>query len=170
MFRSVEMIDAGLHATMRACCRGDSPWPLVLTGPAGTGKTCAALCLADYAEGRAEYYTTLGLCETVTRSQLGRLEWSNCGRGGTVWPEQFWSSIASAALVVLDELGCREKVSDHHYECVKRLIDDRHGRPLVVVSNIALQGIAVVYDDRIASRLAAGTVVNVAGRDRRLAK
>ncbi len=168
VFRSVGMIHADLRRQIRLAVTGEAPWPLFVHGPAGTGKSCAALCLLDYAAFGGEYFSTPGLCETVTRSQQGRLEWSHEGRGGTLWPEQFWKRMASAALVVMDELGCREKVTDHHYECVKRLIDDRHGKPLVVLSNLDLETLTVLYDDRVASRLAAGTVVMLEGDDRRL--
>jgi hypothetical protein len=51
---------------------------------------------------------------------------------------------------------------------VKTAIEERHNRPLVVVSNLTLSEIATNYDARIASRLAAGTVFETAGEDQRL--
>lgn len=159
-------IDPALRTAIRAAVLAETPWPLVVHGPAGCGKTCAALCVLDHAGG--EYHTAAGLCETIIRAQQGRLEWSHEGRGGMLWPEQFWRKLAAASLVVLDELGSRERVSDHHYECVKRVLDDRAGKPLIVLSNLGLEKIASLYDDRIASRLAAGTVVRMEGDDRRL--
>ncbi len=144
---------------------GRSPWPLVMTGSAGTGKTCAALCLVDYAHGR--YWTAADLCDLLVRAQQGRLEWSNCGYGGTHWPEHVWGWVAGASVLALDEIGTRT-VSDFAYETVKRVIDEREGKPLVVVSNLTLEALARVYDDRVVSRLAAGTVVEMAGRDRRV--
>lgn len=151
---------------INAVASGESPWPLVLIGKPGTGKTCAALCMLDYAGG--QYYTVASLCSLLIQSQQGRLEWSHEGRGGTLWPEQFWTRLAREPLVVLDELGCRAQVSDAQYEAVKNVIEERHARPLVVISNLAVSDLARVYDDRIASRLAAGTVFEVEGEDRRL--
>jgi hypothetical protein len=142
------------------------PWPLFLCGLAGTGKTCAALCLLDYSGG--EYHTVSGLCDLVIRAQQGRLEWFSGGYGGKVWPEKLWESLANTPLLVLDELGTREKVSDQHYEVVKNCIDKRHGKPLVVISNLELDRVAAIYDDRISSRLVAGTVFEFTGKDRRL--
>lgn len=81
--------------------------------------------------------------------------------------EGFWGWLSGRNLIVLDELGCRGLVSDHHYEAVKRLLDERHGKPLIVIANTDLAGIERLYDDRVASRLSAGTVVSVAGKDRR---
>jgi hypothetical protein len=121
------------------------------------------LCLLDYAGGR--YWTAAGLCDTLIRAQSGRLQWSNGGYGGTHWPEDVWKSVGAAPLVVLDEIGSRTP-SDFAYETVKRVLDEREGRPLVVVSNLALEAITRLYDDRVASRLAAGTVVEVVGGSR----
>jgi DNA replication protein DnaC len=155
-----------VRRSVRALVAGELPWPLFLEGPAGVGKTSAALAMLDHAGG--EYHTAAGLCATLIRSQQGRLEWHREGRGGVVWPEKFWERYAAAPLVVLDELGCRATVSEFHYEAVKQAIDERHGKPLVVISNLTLGDVAKVYDDRVFSRLAAGTVVRMEGRDRRI--
>jgi DNA replication protein DnaC len=80
----------------------------------------------------------------------------------------FWQRIREASFVVLDELGCRDRVSDHVYEAVKRLLDEREGRPLMVLSNLDLEAIEKLYDDRLTSRLAAGTVVELIGPDMRV--
>jgi chromosomal replication initiation ATPase DnaA len=151
---------------MRATAFGESPWPLFIHGPAGTGKTCAGLSLLDHAGG--EYFTAASLCEKVIDAQQGRLAWSHEGRSGTLWSEMFWRKVGSEPLVVLDVLGCRDNVTDHGYETIKRLLDERQGMPLIAISNHPLEMLANIYDDRIASRLAAGTVVELAGSDRRL--
>lgn len=164
--RVPEAILDALRGELRDLVTGKSPWPLYLHGKAGVGKTCAALCLLDYAGG--EYHTVSGLCDLLIRAQQGRLEWSNVGVGGTLWPEQVWDKIAKAPLLVLDELGTREKVSDAHYEVVKTAIDERHGKPFVVISNHSLETVAALYDERIFSRLSAGTVLLLEGKDRRL--
>lgn len=85
-----------------------------------------------------------------------------------LWPEKLWAKLARAHLVVVDELGSRDRVSDHHYECVKRIIDERQGQPLALASNHDIEALARLYDDRIASRIAAGTVLGLDGDDRRL--
>jgi DNA replication protein DnaC len=137
-------------------------WPIVLTGGVGSGKTCAALCFGD-AWDRGAYITVADACADLIHIQ-------NCDGRRDRWPcaaMEWWQRVIDTELLILDELGARERVSDHHYEVVKGILDRREGRPLIVVSNNSLGEIDRLYDSRIASRLRAGTVLNVAGRDRR---
>lgn len=164
--RSVAEIADGIRATFRELISGHNPWPLLMHGQAGTGKTCALLCLLDYAGG--EYHTVSGLCSLMNRAALGRVEWYREGRGGTLWPEMIWERIAKQPLIVLDEIGCRSNVSDAHYEVVKEMIDIRQRKPFAVISNLAPDILGKLYDDRILSRLSSGTVIELAGPDRRL--
>lgn len=179
--RSIAEIAPGLRTTIRAMIAGESPWPLMLHGNAGTGKSCAMLCLLDYAGG--EYHTVSGLCQMMNRAALGNYSVDETGtRSGVIeghkdyvhkrtvvlYPHQIWARIAKAPLIVLDEIGCRSNVSDAHYEAVKEMIDIRHRKPLAVLSNLSLEALGKLYDDRIVSRLSAGTVVELAGADRRL--
>jgi DNA replication protein DnaC len=149
---------------IRDCVEGALPWPLVLLGKPGTGKTCAALCLLDHAGGL--YFTANGLADKVLLAVKGQLYNHDSHR--RVSAVALWEEIATTTLVALDELGVRERVSDWHYECVYRVIDERSGRPLVVGSNLGLDVLAGLYDDRLTSRLAAGTVLELTGPDRRL--
>jgi DNA replication protein DnaC len=167
--RTVHGIDPAVRRAMRAVIQGESPWPLFIHGPAGLGKTCAALCMLDHAGG--EYLTVQDLGDLLIQAQQGRLFREIApGQAHCQYPEDFWQRLGRQPLVVLDEIGTREKVSDHHYECVKRLLDRRHGLPLLCCSNLDLARLEKVYDDRVASRLAAGTVACVKGADRRLAR
>lgn len=164
--RLLIMIPGDIRAAIRHCVAGAARWPLVLSGSSGTGKTCAALCLLDYAGGH--YWAAADLCEELRRADAGRLETRRTGYGQTIWPEDMWEWIKKAPLVVLDELGCRDRVSDFQYETAKRVLDKREGRPLMVLSNLTLAVLAELYDDRFVSRLASGTVLELAGEDRRL--
>jgi hypothetical protein len=159
-------IDPALRSTIRALVDGELPWPLFLFGPPGTGKTCAALCLLDHADG--EYFTINGLCERLIQAQAGRINSYACGEGRTTWPEHLWQVVEKITALVTDELGCRERVSAFHYETLKKAIDLRYGKPTVFISNLDLPGLQRIYDDRVTSRLAAGTVVLLDGPDRRL--
>jgi len=169
MARSVDQIDPILRRIIRALVMGEEPWPLFIHGPVGTGKSCAALCLLDHTMGGGMYYTVSGLCALLIQSQQGRLERSyELCHGETIFPDKLWKWIASAKLVVLDEIGCRDSVSDHHYDAVKQCIDERERKPFIAISNLSPDKLARTYDDRIFSRLARGTVFTLEGKDRRL--
>lgn len=162
--RTLAGIPLALRKAIRATVAGEAPWPLVVSGPAGCGKTCAALCLLDHAGGL--YFTAASLAEKLILASKGELY--NHDSHHTISNAALWEEIATTTLVVLDEVGAREKVSDWHYECVKRVLDEREGRPLMVLTNLSLGAIDELYDDRVASRLAGGTVLILDGPDRRL--
>ena len=155
---------------MTSLFEGKPAWPLFLHGEPGAGKSCAGLAVVDWC-GDGIYITMSDFCKAIIDAQQpGRTPFcmSICRdrTEGDLWME--WGM---ANLCVLDEVGLRENVSDHHYETLTKALDLRNdaGKPLIVISNVDLQGIESIYDDRIASRLSSGTVVPVSG-DRRLNK
>jgi DNA replication protein DnaC len=168
-FRAVAEIDNSLRDKMRLLIAGTEPWPLFLYGPAGCGKTRAALCVIDLVGTSCIYYTLPQFAELLIRSQQGRLEWSNEGRGGLLHPENLWAKISTAPLTVLDEIGCKERVSDHQYQIVKNFLDEREYKPAIFISNLAPEAVGKLFDDRVLSRLCAGTVFHLQGSDRRIA-
>lgn len=151
-------------APLTACIAGDSPWPFVMVGCAGGGKTCAALVIVDIYGGL--YYPVVNWCERVRDAEFEKLRTSN---GYLITRYEVWTEWTDASVVVLDEIGSRMTVTDSHYEWVKRAIDVREGRPAIFISNLSLEDLAEAYDDRIASRLSGGTVVELTG-DRRQEK
>lgn len=166
--RSLVEIDKGLRQVIRGLVSGDLAWPLFLRSDAGRGKTCAALCLLDYTAGPTEYFTTADLVSMVQLVNQGRFM-AKADQGPVVLqPDQFWRRMKRAELVVLDEIGSRDRVSDSHYEIVQRLLDCRDGKPAVYVSNLKGSALALNYDDRIVSRLSRGIVFELEGKDRRL--
>ena len=148
------------------CAVDGGPWPLVFVGDVGTGKTCAALCLLDWVSKSRKYYTVPDLCDELIAVQNGHREYGQRKDTLVSW----WERWREAACCAVDELGSRTKVSDFQYESVKRAIDLREDRPAVFISNLSLDELAKVYDDRIASRLAGGTVIHFTGDDRRIAR
>lgn len=148
---------------MTACAENGAGWPLVLIGDVGSGKTCAALCLLDRC-GNRRYRTVAEVCEELIEIQAGRREHGQQQDTVVRW----WTRWREAGLTVLDELGSRDRVSDFQYETVKRAIDERRDGPAIFISNLSLDRLEKVYDDRVASRLAAGTVIQFAGADRRI--
>lgn len=74
-----------------------------------------------------------------------------------------------APFLVLDDLGSGS-LSDHERRNSLEILDQRlnHRLPTVVTTNLELEAIARLMDDRIASRLAAFTHVQLSGVDRRV--
>ncbi|HUU95373.1 MAG TPA: hypothetical protein VM487_06515 [Phycisphaerae bacterium] len=149
---------------IKAVTTGCKPWPLVLCGEAGSGKTCAALCMLDHFGGG---YTSVGdLCAQIN----GFWDQGDSANRARL----FWNKIEDCYLMVLDELGQRKTTSDARNEVVKKFLDVRIDlpnpvRPTVVISNLTLDEMSCVYPDPIISRLAGGTVVTTSG-DRRVIK
>lgn len=162
------MIDPVLRRGINRCVTESAPWPLAILGGVGTGKTCAALCLLDAVGGGCVYTTVTEFAANIMAAQSGQL-WDQF-TDEKMTPVKLWHQWREATLAVLDELGSRSKVSDFQYEIVKRAIDEREkvAGPLVLISNMGLPELESVYDDRIASRIAAGTVINLQGDDRRI--
>lgn len=159
-----------LRDAMNAVTNGDSPWPLVMIGEAGAGKTCAALLmLYRWAELGAHVYYSLaaGYAERVRLAKLGELEWQTITAHGKLSEANVVDEWGRPPLAVLEEVGTRDKASDFQCEVVQRCIDGRLGRPTVYTSNLKLEVLEQVYTDRIASRLSAGTIVYVKGDQRR---
>lgn len=158
--REIHEVDEVILRAFRGLVGGTQPWPAFVTGPPGCGKTCAALALLDHVS-TGVYTTAAELTERAFRSF----------NGGPPINWRQWFAPDKCDLVVLDELGARKSVSDTHYEQVQKVLDIREGAPLVVVTNLTLAEVAQVYDDRIASRCGAGTVVTLWRsdvRDRRI--
>lgn len=158
-------VDPAVWSAIVNCATTGDRWPLVLTGDVGSGKTCAALSLLDFVQGGRKFMTVAQMCEELIGVQNGQREYG--GKPDTL--PAWWARWREAKCIVLDELAARDKVSDFQYESVKRAIDEREERPSVFISNLPLDVLSRVYDNRIASRLAGGTVIHFKGADRRLA-
>lgn len=159
----MEQIEPSLRKALRELAAGKLPWPLFLWGPPGVGKSCAALALLDRTGGF--YWTAGGLAEDVVLINKGELHYPS---GRRITTKGFWQEVSVCELVVLDELGLRARAGDWQYDCVKRLLDAREGLPLIGLSNLTLDQLVHCYDDRVCSRLAAGTIHHLGGEDRRL--
>lgn len=165
--RHLNLIAPDVRKTIRGLITGQLPWPLFLHGPAGVGKTLASLCLVDLVES-AFYHTTEEWVALAINVDRGKQVWRAEGGDVTVTPPMLERRYRGAALVVLDELATRGQVADWHYEKVKALVDWRSRLPFVVISNTGIAGVEKIYDDRLASRISSGTVLELPGSDRRL--
>ncbi len=76
-------------------------------------------------------------------------------------------------LCVLDEIGVGSTASDFRLDALLEVLNtrcDHPVKPLIVTSNLEPKEIERAYDDRVASRILAGTVYHVGGDDRRITK
>jgi len=158
-------IPAVLRKTINGVRLGSLPWPLVILGEAGSGKTCAALLMLD--AWRTGFFSTCS--DWSWRMAEAKFRRLTSSLGYLISDAELWRDWERAKLAVLDDLGTREKPTDHQYETLLRSIDLRQNQPTVYISNQSLADLSRCYDDRIASRLKAGTVVTVTG-DQRKAK
>lgn len=164
--RSIDKIDARLKAVLFEVVSSDVAWPLLLLGPAGGGKTCAALVMHDRYGG---WFADLpAFHERLLEIKGGSVFWDG-PTGCQMTARDFWTAWRSSPLTVLDEIGQRSP-SDAQYETLKTAIDAREERPAIYISNLGLRDLGRVYDDRIVSRLAGGTVYELDVEDRRISK
>lgn len=113
----------------------------------------------------AAYWTARDLVREYGDCVRGRLQTS---LGYEIFPGDFWRSIKGGALLVLDEIGCRSEVTDHHYETIVEFADHRVRKPTIYLSNLRPTDLGQMYDDRVVSRMICGTVLELEGKDRRL--
>jgi len=159
-YRSQAFICEHLRNTIRLLITGRKPWPLFLHGEAGSGKTCAALCMFDWWGGRYADYQDM--CANLRLAMKGEAYSSG---GYRIFEADIWRPWTKSNLTVLDDFGARQP-TDFQYDVLKKAIDTRHQKPAVFISNLNLEQIDALYDDRVASRLSAGTIVELKG-DRR---
>ena len=167
--RSRCLIDEQPRLRIRELCEAHLPWPAFFTGVPGSGKTCAALSLCDAATRATVYHTLPELAERLHLATYGDLREDDgiSARPVRVYPGHIWRPWKESALAVMDEIGTRG-LTDSQRDTLQRAIDYRDGLPLIVISNLSLTAIADLLGDRVASRLAGGTVVDFGEIDRRV--
>jgi DNA replication protein DnaC len=138
-----------------------------LWGEVGTGKTAAVLCFNDHCGGL--YFSLSEFNAEAVAAMKDELywEWSNYPEK-PVTEQVFWDAIQHCGVLTLDDIGTRTDVTEAMYDRLKKALDLRDHKPLIVTSNLGEEAIAEFYDDRIASRLLSGTVVHLGGEDRRI--
>lgn len=171
--RDQKLIPAGLAETFQECRMGRAPWPLFVWGGVGGGKTRFGLCVHDIYDGQHWDFADLA-AEYV---QLRRGELLDCdsqltgGYQERVVREIEWiDALARPRMFVLDDVGRRsDTAAGTNREVISRFLDRRENKPTILLSNLPPNGLAPVYDERVASRCRAGTVIEVSVGDRRRA-
>lgn len=138
-------------------------YSLLLFGPTGTGKTHAALAIAQAATDRG-FSVIYGPVQTLLR----QLEKEHFGRAEGDSEE----ALLSCDLLILDDLGT-EMSTSFTTSCIYSIINGRmmEGRPTIISTNLSAAEWAPRYGDAIASRVL-GTFepLSFAGNDVRQAK
>lgn len=174
--REASRIPMEIRKVLRATASGLVRWPILLCGDPGTGKTSASLCLVDHAPG-SEWWTWEGFWRFVGDVNMGRameerkpvaaagyrevskpIKWSHRG---------FWKWFRDLPLAVIDDVGLRSTANDTQYEALKMALDQRHGLPLLVTSNLDPAALGIVFDLRIMDRIGSGTVIKLEGKSMR---
>lgn len=185
--RDIGGIDDRTRAVIRSLVKGESPWPLYLFGPAGLGKTSAALAVLDHCgKAKGEKYddTPRGLRDwwygyAEVRSLAGLRIQADKGNHSQFLsvPDKFstWDAMLERwerlPVVVLDEVGVGKESGDFRLDVMLEVLNTRCNdpvRPMIVTGNLAPSQLPTVYDDRVASRILAGTVFQMTGKDRRV--
>lgn len=130
-------------------------FPLYIHGPTGTGKSCLAALVFSMLHHmpmwrRADEF----LIDIATKR--------NDGWGALK------EKIRHSPCLFLDDLGLRPP-TESMFHALFDVMELRANRPLVICSNKTLSQLAALYDDRIISRLSAGTQLLIDGEDRRKA-
>lgn len=145
-------------------------WPILIYGPPGTGKTCAAAVAYRGCRQSAVWFecgellSDVAACRSSPEGIIPKA--SHNGRSVEISEFSIKRKIGDAGLVVLNDIGLRSP-SPAAYEILLGIIDMRLRRPLIVTSNLDPDQLEQVFDARIVSRLARGSVIQVVGPDRR---
>jgi len=160
--REIHLVDPMFRVVIRQAMVGRKPWPLFVYGPAGGGKTCAALCIAD--AYHATYWTAKAFVDRYRQCVLGEA----VTPGGYAYTEfEFWTHYVREPMVIIDDIG-RGRMTDFIRETINIALDKRHNMPLMLITNKTPAEIATMFDDPIASRMSEGTRYEHKSRDRRL--
>ncbi len=160
--REWSAIDESVRLVIEAAAIGDCRWPLVFMGKAGSGKSCASLCMWDKYGGH--WHSFAALCAKLNEADFDRL---HDHLGYRIFPRDIWNDWRNTNLGIIDDVGTRSKITDHQYETLKLALDAREEKPTVITTNLDIQALGRLFDDRIASRIAGGTIVEFSG-DRRI--
>lgn len=138
---------------------------LLIIGECGTGKSHLACAIAI--ELRKKNIPTRIVFSSDLFLAMRRS--FNRAEHGCLTEFEIVELTAQAPVLVCDDIGV-QKQSEFVIEAWYNIIDARYReqKPTVFTSNLSPKEISIHMSDRIASRLASGTVVTIFGKDRRL--
>jgi len=148
-------------------------WPLFIYGPTGSGKSCASVCIYQRWRPHARWWRLEKFVRDIQTCRTSRdrvVRHQVQGQTAVRTEGKLWEFAQDdTTLWCIDDFGTRT-VSEAAFDIVFELIDRRVGKPTIITSNLSLIEIGEMYDDRIADRLRAGTVIELTGESRRTGK
>lgn len=154
-------------------------WPIYLTGPTGTGKSsAAAFCFRRVLESVADEATQDNhwprfiawpeFCSRLIAARMGGITIHNeDGQTYAADERSWWRRWSTRRLVVIDEIGLRT-ANEVRQEAMWQLLETRRGLPTILTGNLDAEALRTTFDDRVLSRLVAGTWIDVIGKDQRV--
>jgi len=179
-YRKLGMYESVLSKkALNACLDNNTVY---LTGSCGSGKTHLAcyLALSYFAESFCEkeyedgsYYEPTKsvdfiimpqLLTSIKRSWEDKQAWKSDST-----EEQIMNRCTKKHLLVIDDIAAN-KLSDWSRDVVYNIINERYlnMRPTIITSNLTLSELSAQLDDRIASRIADGVIIDMGEKDYRL--
>lgn len=155
--------------------------PVLLYGQPGGGKTAIAATLAiEEAErlGREHdvdasvFAPGIWMPSTAIVSLIQKARTDKGvilpGAISEVTENHIWDRLARPKLLVVDDLGVGQ-ASESAYAILWRLADLRQKLPTIYTSNLTPEQLRDQYDERIASRVCCGVLIELVANDRRIA-
>lgn len=135
-------------------------WPLLLYGPAGSGKTCAAAVVA-IAWDRESIFHAPKIFFASASWVIRALSMHENSR-------PLLNSLRDCSLVILDDIATRS-ATDAAADALLLILNLRARKPMIVTSNHGPKSLETAFGDaRIASRLMAGAMIEFPDKDKRL--
>lgn len=160
----IEQLASGLLIQAQNCRR----WPLYIWGGTGRGKTFAAALVYALWQNPAYWTSLVDLCDTLRGYQSNHTQMIHCASQDLELSHSgFWKKLRTIGLVVVDEIGSSEGKTQR-YDAVLRLLDERASRPMILTGNVHPEKLPEIYDERVQSRILAGTLLELGGVDRRV--
>jgi DNA replication protein DnaC len=132
--------------------------PMLLHGPTGSGKTRSALCLMDQVDCDDFFGTWQGLYAAWYASETEKIRWM----GREFFRGSMLPFLAKQDLIVVDDIGIRENVTESQCEKLQAILDlnlyRKRPNRVILTSNHSSSDLEKIYGRRVSDRIMAGTV------------
>jgi len=178
-FATAGAISPQLRADLKAAIES-GPWPILMHGRPGNGKSSAAAIavashLLKHGQSSAFFWTWETLVANLLTARK-RKDRSFPVKHGDDWFQRHESFVTKRladprCLIVLDDFAV-SRLADWDFGLMFELVNCMRTGHVILTSNNSTEQMILkeIIDERIASRLSAGTIITVTGADRRAGK